>query len=159
MHDKRMETLSGLEKSCREFVGRTLAIRFVGGWGWTVNVDEENCRPYEDVEIVNGTRAGVVPSAFFSHEAALTRGFVGRIDEPGHLLHEQPVCAITMADGFDWNFTTRVTRLWRFWLGEGELICRAGCFPAVKGSWIIGGYGPVASTSPTLAPITYQAGR
>ena len=139
-----MSTLSGLQDTTREYVGHSLAIRFEGGWGWTINT-ETDCFSYDGEDAVNGTYAEVVPSSFFAHEAASTRGFVGRIIGSGHPLHDQPVLAYTMSDGFDYDFSTNICNTWRFWIGEGELVCPPDSFPRLHGARIIGGYGCVAA--------------
>ena len=140
-----MSTNSGLSDSCRDYVGRNLIIRFVGGWGWTINTPND-CLPYDDQEAVSLTSAEVVPISFISHESASTRGFSGTIVGPNHLLHDMPVLAITMSDGFDYDFTTNICRAWRFWLGHGDIVCPPDSFPRLRGSHIIGGYGSVEAT-------------
>jgi hypothetical protein len=141
-----MSALSGLRDSCRDFVGRPLSIHFVCGWGWTVSTPHD-CVAYEGELAINDTYAEVVPTSFFAHDGASTRGFLGRITRTDHLLHEMPILAITMSDGFDYDFTTTVCGAWRFWIGDGELLLTPNLFPRLQGPRIIGGYGSVAANA------------
>src|ERR1700761_3796754 len=110
-----MRTLSGLSDSVREYVGRTLMIRLEYGWGWTVRtIDGVDAEPFSEIDAVNLTSVRVVPSEFFADGGASTRGFLGRVTQPGHLLHELPVLAFTMSDGFDHDFTSHICHAWRF---------------------------------------------
>jgi len=89
----------------------------------------------------------VIPSEFFSAYGVTTRGFLGRVVQPGHLFHDSPVLAFTMLDGFEHDFTSRICRSWRFFFGEGELVCPPDTFPQLRGPQIIGGYGHVTAES------------
>ena len=68
-----------------------------------------------------------------------------RVTQPGHLLHGLPVLAFTMSDGIDYDFTSHTCSAWRFFFGEGELVCPPDSFPRLRGERIIGGYGHVAA--------------
>jgi hypothetical protein len=138
------QILSGLSDGCREYVGARLIIRFEGGWGWTVHCRDEWGGSYEGEDVVSGTFAEVIPTAFFAQQGASTRGFSGRVVRPGHPLDQMPIVAITMSDGYDHNFTNRRAS-WRFWLGHGELVCPDDSFPRVRGEDIIAGYGSISA--------------
>jgi len=139
-----MNSLSGLNETARSFVGRTLKIQFVYGWGWSVHAAANaEAKEFADIDKVNMTWAHVIPSEFFSHGGAATRGFLGRILEPEHILHEMPVLALTMSDGVDYDFTSQVCPVWRFFFGQGELILPQDSFPRLRGLSIIGGCGRV----------------
>jgi len=137
-----MSTLSGLSDSVREYVGRMLTMRLEYGWGWTLHT-RDSSEPFSEIDAINLTSVRVVPSEFFADGGASTRGFLGRITQPGHLLHDLPVLAFTMADGFDFDFTSQTCPWWRFFFGEGELVCPEDSFPRLCGARIIGGYGHV----------------
>jgi hypothetical protein len=142
---KHMRTLSGLSDSVRAYVGRTLTMQLEYGWGWTVHTHPSSgAEPYSEVDDVNLTSVQVVPSEFFADGGASTRGFLGRVTQPGHLLHDLPVLAFTMSDGFDYDFTSLICPAWRFFFGEGKLVCPASSFPRLRGPRIIAGYGNVA---------------
>jgi hypothetical protein len=144
-----MNTLSGLNDSVRMSVGRTLSMHLAYGWGWTLHLrGSSEAEPFGDIDAINLTSVRVVPSAFFAEGAASTRGFLGRVLQPGHLLHDWPVLAFTMSDGFDYDFTSRICPAWRFFFGEGELVCPPDSFPRLRGAKIIGGYGRVTVESP-----------
>jgi hypothetical protein len=139
-----MKTLSGLSDAVRSYVGRTLQIHFEYGWGWTVHSDgDSEAHEFTEIGRVNMTTAQVIPSEFISHDGATTRGFVGRISQPGHALHDLPVLAFTMSDGFDYDFSSHICPAWRFFIGEGELVLPTDSFPRLRGAKIIGGYGRV----------------
>lgn len=141
-----MSTLSGLCDSVRAFLGRTLTMRLEYGWGWTLHTrGSSEAEPFRDIDAVNLTSVLVMPSEFFADGGASTRGFLGRIVQPGHLLHDLPVLAFTMADGFDWDFTSHTCPFWRFFFGEGELVCPPDSFPRLRGPRILGGYGHVTA--------------
>jgi hypothetical protein len=141
-----MSTLSGLSDSVRVYVGLTLSIRLEYGWGWTLHSrDSSEAEPFRDIGAINLTSARVVPSGFFADGGASTRGFLGRVTQPGHLLHDLPVLAFTTSDGFDFDFTSRICPAWRFFFGEGEFVCPPDSFPRLRGARIIGGYGRVAA--------------
>ena len=141
-----MSTLSGLSDSVREYVGRTLTMSLENGWGWSLHT-RDGSEPFSDIDAVNLTSAGVVPSEFFADGGASTRGFLGRVTQPGHLLHDLPVLAFTMSDGFVYDFASHTCPAWRFFFGEGELVCPSDSFPRLCGARIIGGYGHVAAES------------
>jgi len=142
----RMKTLSGLSDSVRVFVGRTLTMRLEYGWGWTFHTgDCSEWMPSDEIDAINLTSVRVVPLEFFADGGASTRGFLGRVSQPGHLLDEMPVLAFTMADGFDFDFDSRTCPWWRFFFGDGELACPTDSFPRLRGERIIGGYGNVAA--------------
>jgi hypothetical protein len=135
-----MKTLSGLTDAARSYVGHTLQIYFVYGWGWSVPSGIESAA----IDRLNGTATQVIPTEFISYGGASTRGFIGRISEPGHVLHDFPVLAITMSDGFDYDFESHICPAWRFFFGEGELVLPPDSFPQLHGEKIIGGYGHVS---------------
>ncbi|HEY1187023.1 MAG TPA: hypothetical protein VGE74_05165 [Gemmata sp.] len=138
-----MKTLSGLSDSVRADVGHALEMHLEYGWGWTVGRDSWATEPFAEVSVVNLTTVQVVPSEFFADGGASTRGFLGRVSQLGHLLHDLPVLAFTMSDGFDHDFTAHNCGAWRFFFGEGELVCPPDSFPRLHGARIIGGYGRV----------------
>jgi hypothetical protein len=141
-----MSTLSGLSDSVREYVGHTLTMRLEYGWGWTLHThDGPEAEPFSDIHAVNLTSVRVVPSKFFADGGASTRGFLGRVAQSGHLLDGLPILAFTISDGFDNNFTTGSA--WRFFAGEGELVCPPDSFPRLHGARVIGGYGRVIAES------------
>ena len=141
-----MSTLSGLNDSVREYVGGTLVMNLQAGWGWTVDAHDNSwSTPFGDIDAVNLTSVRVVPTKFFADGGASIRGFLGRVTQPGHLLHDLPVLAFPMSDGFDNDFTTDST--WRFFFGEGKLVCPPDSFPRLRGARIIGGYGRVTAES------------
>ena len=143
-----MSALSGLSDSVRTFVGRTLEMHLEYGWGWTFHrSDNAEAETYTDIETINCTSVGVVPSEFFSDGGASTRGFLGRVIQTGHLLNDLPVLAFTMSYGFDHDFTSRPDTAWRFFFGKGELVCPADSFPRLRGERIIAGYGRVTAES------------
>jgi hypothetical protein len=142
-----MNTLSGLSDSVREYAGRTLMVHLVHGWGWTLNRGDSVAEPFSEFDAFNLTSVQVVPSEFVADGGASTRGFLGRVVQPGHLLHDLPVLAFTMSDGFDYDFTSHVCPAWRFFLGEGKLVCPPDSFPRLHGPKIIGGYGHVTADS------------
>ncbi len=137
-----MSTLSGLSDSVRTYVGRELRMRLEYGWGWTLGRFGA-AEPFSDVNVINLTSVRVVPSEFFADGGASTRGFLGRVTQPGHLLHDLPVLAFTMSDGFDYDFTSHICPAWRFFFGEGELVCPPDSFPHLRGARVIGGYGRI----------------
>ncbi len=140
-----MKTLSGLSDSARTFVGRTLKIHFEYGWGWTVHLANNSpAQEFAEIDKVNTTTADVIPTEFFSHGDASTRGFLGRIASSCHILRDLPVLAFTMSDGFDYNFSSHICPAWRFFIGEGELVLPSDSFPRLRGAKIIGGYGRVS---------------
>jgi hypothetical protein len=141
-----MNTLSGLSDSVREYVGRTLTMRLEYGWGWTLHTHDSS-DPFSDIHAINLTSVKVVPSRFFADGGVSTRGFLGRVTQPGHLLHDLPVLAFTMSDGFDYDFAYHTCPAWRFFFGEGKLVCPSDSFPRLRGERIIGGYGHVAAES------------
>lgn len=102
---------------------------------------------FGDMDAVNLTSVQVVPLEFFAYGGASTRGFLGRVTQPGHLLHDLPVLAFTMSDGFDHDFTSHTCYFWRFFFGEGNLVCPPDSFPRLCGPHIIGGYGRVTAES------------
>src|SRR5262245_16057889 len=122
-----MSTLSGLSDCVRMYVGRTLSMRLEYGWGWTLHTRDSSeaarrsgngpAEPFSDIDAINLTSVGVVPSGFFADGGASTRSFLGRVTQPGHLLHDSPVLAFTMADGFDYDFTSHICPWWRFFFG------------------------------------------
>jgi hypothetical protein len=121
----------------------------VYGWGWTLHIrGSSEAEAFGDIDAINLTSVPVVPSEFFADGGASTRGFLGRVIQPGHLLHDLPVLAFTMSDGFDFDFTSCVCPAWRFFFGEGELVCAPDSFPRLRGAKIIGGYGHVTADSP-----------
>jgi hypothetical protein len=69
------------------------------------------------------------------------------VTQPGHLLHDLPVLALPMSDGFDYDFTARPCDAWRLFFGKGELVFRQDSFPCVRGARIIGGYGHINAES------------
>ena len=141
---RRMKTLSGLSDAARSFVGRTLQIHFEYGWGWTAHTDDNSpAQVFAEIDRVNMTDAQVIPTEFFSHSDASTRGFLGRISRPGHVLHDLPLLAFTMSDGFYYDFASHICPAWRFFIGEGELVLPTDSFPRLRGAKIIGGYGRV----------------
>jgi len=141
-----MSTLSGLSDTVRMYVGRTLSMRLEYGWGWTLQThDSSEAEPFRDIDVINLTSVRVVPSGFFADGGASTRGFLGRVTQPGHLLHDLPVLAFTMSDGFDYDFTSHICFAWQFFFGEGELVCAGGPYPHLRGARIIGGYGHVTA--------------
>ena len=141
-----MSTLSGLSDTVRMYVGRTLSMRLEYGWGWTLHTrGGSEAEPFSDIDAINLTSVRVVPSGFFADGGASTRGFLGRVAQPGHLLHDLPVLAFTMSDGFDFDFTSCICPAWRFFFGEGELVCPPDSFPRLRGARIIGGYGHVTA--------------
>jgi hypothetical protein len=140
-----MSTLSGLSDSVRSYVGRTLMLRLENGWGWSLHLAGRESEPFPDIAAVNLTSAGAVPSEFFADGRASTRGFLGRVAQPDHLLHDLPVLAFTMSDGFDFNFTSQICPAWRFFFGDGVLACPPDSFPRLCGPRIIGGYGRVTA--------------
>src|SRR5215813_1540666 len=142
-----MHTLLGLYDSVRMYVGHTLSMHLEYGWGWTLNIGGSSAVAFADVDAVNLTCVRVVPSDFFADGGASTRGFLGRVIELGHLLHDLPVLGFTMLDGFHYDFTSRICPAWRFFFGEGELVCPTDSFPRLCGARIIGGYGRVSADS------------
>jgi hypothetical protein len=122
-------------------------MHFDYGWGWTIKTLGKHLAEFSEIAIVNQTEAAVIPSEFFADGGATTRGFLGRIVQPGHTLHDLPVLAFTMSDGFDYDFASNICPVWRFFLGDGELVCPAGSFPRLHGPRIIGGYGNVKAQS------------
>ena len=143
---RRMSTLSGLSDTVRSFAGRSLTMRLEFGWGWSVHTPgNAEAAPFTQIEDVNLTTVQVIPSEFFAAYGTSTRGFLGRVVQPGHLLHDLPVLAFTMSDGFDHDFTSHICLAWRFFFGEGELECPPDSFPHLRGPRIIGGYGHVAA--------------
>src|SRR5262245_40312288 len=99
-----MSTLSGLSDSVRTILGRTLGMGLGNGWGWTLQTSgRSEAEPFSDIDAVNLTTVRVVPAEFFADGGASTRGFLGRVIQPTHFLHDLPVLAFTMADGFDWD--------------------------------------------------------
>jgi hypothetical protein len=143
-----MSTLSGLSDTVRTFIGRPLAMRLEYGWGWSVHTPgNTEAVPFAQTDDVNLTTVKVVPSEFFADGGASTRGFLGRVVQLGHLLHDSPVLAFTMSDGFDYDFTSHICPAWRFFFGEGELVCPPDSFPRLRGARIIGGYGRVTAES------------
>ena len=141
-----METHSGLSDSVRTFLGRTLTMHLEHGWGWALNRGSSSAEPF-DADAINLTSVRVVTSEFFSYGVASTRGFLGRVTEPGHLLQDLPILALTMSDGFDHDFTSHPCFFWRFFFGEGDLVCPPESFPYLRGAKIIGGYGHVTAGS------------
>jgi hypothetical protein len=139
-----MSTLSGLNDSVRMYVQRTLSMHLEYGWGWTLHIHGSSAA-FSDIDAINLTSVRVVPSEFFADGGASTRGFLGRVIEPGHLLHDLPVLAFTMGDGFNYDFTSCVCPWWRFFFGEGDLVCPPDSFPRLRGARIIGGYGRVTA--------------
>src|SRR5688572_26981519 len=98
-----MRTLSGLSDTVRTFTGRSLAMRLEFGWGWSVHTPgNTEATSFASIDDVNLTTVQVIPSEFFADGGASTRGFLGRVVQPGHLLHDSPVLAFTMSDGFDY---------------------------------------------------------
>lgn len=143
-----MSTLSGLSNSVRTFLGRTLTMHLVYGWGWTLHTrGSSEVEPFSDIDAVNLTSVRVVPSEFFADGGASTRGFLGRVLQPGHLLHDLPVLAFTMSDGFDYDFSSHICHAWGFFFGEGDLVCPPDSFPRLRGPRILGGYGHVTAES------------
>jgi hypothetical protein len=143
-----MSTLSGLNDSVRIYVGHTLSMRLEYGWGWTLHLrGNSEAEPFSDIDVINLTSVHVVPSEFIADGGASTRGFLGRVVQFGHLLHDLPVLAFTMSDGFDYDFTSRICPAWRFFFGEGELVCPPDSFPRLRGARIIAGYGHVTAES------------
>jgi hypothetical protein len=143
-----MNTLSGLSDSVRTYVGRTLTMRLEYGWGWTLHIrGSSEAEPSSEIDAINLTSVRVVPSEFFADGGVSTRGFLGRVTEPGHLLHDLPVLAFTTSDGFDYDFTSHVCPAWRFFFGEGELVCPSDSFPRLRGARIVGGYSHVTAES------------
>lgn len=136
-----MSTLSGLSDSVRMYVGHVLLLRLEYGWGWTLGRDSSASEPFGDIDVVNLTTVRVVPSEFFAEGGTSTRGFLGRVRQPGHLLHDLPVLAFTMSDGFDYDFMSRTCPAWRLFFGEGELVCPPDSFPRLHGARVVGGYG------------------
>ena len=129
-------------------MGRSLTMRLEYGWGWSVHHrGKSEAERYIDIEIINLSSVSVVPSEFFADGGASTRGFIGRVTQPGHLLHGLPVLAFTMSDGIDYDFTSHTCPAWRFFFGEGELVCPPDSFPRLRGERIIGGYGHVSAES------------
>jgi hypothetical protein len=140
-----MKTLSGLSDATRSFVGRTLQIHFEYGWGWTVHTDNNSpAQEFTEIDRVNMTDAQVIPTEFISYGGASTRGFLGRISRAGHVLHDLPLLAFTMSDGFEYDFASHICPAWRFFIGEGELVLPVDSFPRLRGARIIGGYGRVS---------------
>jgi len=123
-------------------------MRLVYGWGWTINRGSSEAEPFSDIDAVNLTSVRVVPSEFFADGGASTRGFLGRVMQPGHLLHDLPALAYTMSDGFDYDFESLICPAWRFFFGEGDLVCPQDSFPRLCGPRIIGGYGHVTVVRP-----------
>ena len=127
-------------------------MRLEFGWGWSVHTFENaEAAPFAQIDDVNLTTVQVIPSEFFAAYGASTRGFVGRVIQPGHLLHDLPVLAFTMSDGLDYDFTLHTCPAWRFFFGEGELVCPMDSFPRLRGPRIIGGYGHVTAKSQITA--------
>jgi hypothetical protein len=119
-------------------------MRLENGWGWTVHIHgSSEAEPFHDIDAVNLTSVRIVPSEFFADGGASTRGFLGRVLESGHLLHNLPALAFPMADGFDWDFTHPCP--WRFFFGEGDLVCPSDSFPRLRGPRIVGGYGRIVA--------------
>jgi hypothetical protein len=142
-----MTTLSGLYDSVRMYAGHALSMHLEYGWGWTLQMGGSSAVAFGDIDAVNLTSVRAVPSDFFADGGASTRGFLGRVIEPGHLLHDLPVLAFTMSDGFHYDFTSRICPAWRFFFGEGKLVCPTDSFPRLRGARIIGGYGRVTGSA------------
>jgi len=141
-----MHIPSGLEDSTRRFVGKALLMRLENGWGWSVSFsDQPYSVPFEQFDEISLNWVRVIPFEFFSAYEASTRGFLGRIAQPGHILNDTTVLAFTIPQGFDWNFTSNICQAWRFFFGDGELSCPTDSFPRLIGPKIIGGYGIVTS--------------
>jgi hypothetical protein len=114
LHVRRMSTLSGLSDTVRAFTGRTLSMRLEFGWGWSVHTaGSEEAAPFTQIDDVNLTTVQVIPSEFFAAYGASTRGFLGRVVQPGHPLHDLPVLAFTMSDGLAHDFTSHICHAWR----------------------------------------------
>ena len=115
-----MRATSGLSAECLPFVGRRLEVRFEHGWGWRVLEDfGKSSHDFEEIHQFNGNTAEVVPTKFCRHYGVL-RAFKAHVVFPAYSLHGMEVLAFTLADGFDWNFSTRVCSLWGFLFGQGE---------------------------------------
>jgi hypothetical protein len=139
---------SGLSDSVRKFTGQALAMRLEAGWGWNVHASgNPEAAPFLEIDSVNLTTVEVIPLEFFAAHDASTRGFLGRVVRPGHLLHDSPVLAFTMSQGFDHDFTSNECHAWRFFFGEGKLECPRDLFPILRGPRIIGGYGRVSAST------------
>ena len=89
-----------LHPSCENFVGQTIYVRPVGGWGWCRR-DEESPGPMS------------VPLPFLlrvqrlTHHRGELNGFIGRVETPEHLF--DGLWAVTyLRYGGDWDMTSSI---------------------------------------------------
>ncbi|GEM_PF-3929493 len=134
--------ISGLSYACRKYVKCDLAARSETGWGWTRKT-ASGLEPVSDRDITDSYFA-VTPLLFFPEQSG-TRGFVGRVSDPGHPLNGQRIVAFTMSDGDDFNFSDNICGAWRFLFGNGELDLTDLYRPSMKGDDILFGYGIIAT--------------
>src|SRR3990172_9227788 len=134
---------SSLSQGCRSQVGRLLFARSENGWGWTRRTSS-GVEPVTSSNIVNAYFK-VIPVQFF-HEQVYTRGFIGRVSEPGFPLHDERIVAFTMSDGDDFDFAGNICPAWRFVFGNGDLELADINRPFVKGENLVLGYGRIVGS-------------
>jgi hypothetical protein len=122
-------------------------MRLEVGWCWTLHrAEHSEAALFDQMDDVCPSTVHVIPSEFFSVYGVSTRGFLGRVERPGHLFHDSPVLAFTMADGFEHDFTSHVSHTCGFFFGAGELVCPPDSFPRLRGPHIVAGYGHVTDS-------------
>jgi hypothetical protein len=142
----------GLEETCRTHLGSLVVFKPEYGWGWTRLDAPDILVPAQ----VNG-----VPFPFqcrierFFDVRGELRGFIGRVEEAGHIYDGLRVVVTTRVVG-TFDFSNRLPHC-DIQLGTGEL---TGEFPDfVSGSPIVNGYGVVGATSEHIAEHDSRYGR
>ena len=140
-----MRATSGLSHECLGYLGRPLEVRFVYGWGWGVSENYwKALGEFPEIESINGNTAEITPRRFYRHYGVL-RAFKADIVFPTSTLDGMEVLAYSLANGFDWNFSTRICPLWGFLFGKGEpqfpFWKSPYPWPRIYKNGIIGGYG------------------
>lgn len=133
----------GLCECCRDFIGKSLTLRF-SGWAWTQVLDGQ----YSDYnfESVAGTIVGVIPTEFFAQGDTTTRGFRGHIRADGHPFDN--LCIITgpmialsapLEESCIFDFTEHLSPEWKFWLSKSEMVLPTKSYIQLRGFDLISG--------------------
>ena len=129
----------GLEESCKSYLGKSVAVKPVYGWGWSRLDAPEIPVPAEFNGVPRPFHCRILGFFYFGEEL---RGAIGRIEEPGHIY-----------DGLWVVFSTRVVGVHNFTdhlpycdvqIGS---VAPGGEWPEfTSGSPIINGYGYVGES-------------
>lgn len=147
-----------LKQECRNYVGKPLALRFIG-LTWTQVVKGESSE--YDASPIIASEVEVIPSEFFSQGDVATRGFRGRIRCAGHLFDGMhvitgPTVAVSASPDAPtvFDFQKVLPPTWRIWLSKSELPLPTHSYRELKGTDLISGSCLIAEG--TAPPMDWQ---